>query len=382
MFKEIKILIATGVYPPDIGGPAIYAENLCRELAKMGCQVKVISYGGKEMIEQHKIIIINRHQNILLRYWDYFRQVWRISREVDIVYILDLMSAGLPATLAAKWRNKKVVFRTGGDFLWEKACQKGWTNLPLRKYYDAPKNFREKFLILLCRWILKKIDLIIFSNFLQADIYKKEYGVLEKKITFVPNAMPQIKISSVSAPIENSIVFAGRLVKLKNLERLLKVFNQIKSRKARLLIFGEGPEETNLKYLIRKMRLEGCVKLMGKVSHRELISIINACRFVVIPSLTEISPNIALESISLSKPIVITRETGLPQEIIKELITIDPLSEEDIKNKLEYLLDDNNLSTYTTKLSQLKLVKREWEDVAREHIDIFKNLLNEQNPTY
>ncbi len=40
----MKILICTGIYPPDIGGPAQYADNLKDEFLKQGNAVKILTY--------------------------------------------------------------------------------------------------------------------------------------------------------------------------------------------------------------------------------------------------------------------------------------------------------------------------------------------------
>ncbi len=39
----MRILIATGIYPPDIGGPATYSKLLFDELPKKGMEVEVIA---------------------------------------------------------------------------------------------------------------------------------------------------------------------------------------------------------------------------------------------------------------------------------------------------------------------------------------------------
>ena len=41
----MRILIATGIYPPDIGGPATYSSLLVRELTARGHFVDVVTYG-------------------------------------------------------------------------------------------------------------------------------------------------------------------------------------------------------------------------------------------------------------------------------------------------------------------------------------------------
>jgi len=370
---KIKILIATGIYPPDIGGPATYAYNLSRELKKLGCEVKIITYGKGGADEPADVIFVDKNKNIFSRYFNFFWQANKLAPWADIVYTLDLISAGLPAVVAAKLKNKKVVFRTGGDFLWEKAYRNGWTDVFLSRYYEQKKTAKEKFLMYFCRWLLKKIDLIIFSTKLQADIYEKYYGVFPQKIKILANALPAIKVEADSQ-FKNSVVFAGRLIQFKNLERLIRVFSKIQQSGTELLLFGDGPEEKNLQKIISGLGAQNKIKLMGAVDHKKLMGIIAGCRFFVLPSLTEISPNLALECVGLAKPVVLTKENGLDGEITKHLLTIDPLSEEDIKKKIEYLLNDDNLSAYASRLKELNFLWREWSLVASEHLDIFKKI--------
>ena len=40
-----KILILSGIFPPDIGGPATQLDALSRELVKNGYQVQILTFG-------------------------------------------------------------------------------------------------------------------------------------------------------------------------------------------------------------------------------------------------------------------------------------------------------------------------------------------------
>src|SRR3989344_1308256 len=44
-----NILIATGIFPPDIGGPATYTKILSEELPKLGWEVKVVTYSDEDI---------------------------------------------------------------------------------------------------------------------------------------------------------------------------------------------------------------------------------------------------------------------------------------------------------------------------------------------
>ncbi|MBU1131510.1 glycosyltransferase family 4 protein [Patescibacteria group bacterium] len=370
----MKIILATGIYPPEIGGPATYVQHLSEELTKLGCKIKIVSYG--QAGQQHpQLSIVNKNSSLLIRYFKYFWQVFNLCKWAEAVYILDLMSAGFPAIIAAKIRGKKVVFRTGGDFLWEKAFQNGWTKLPLVQYYEASKNFKEKLLLKFCGWLLKKIDAVVFSTKLQAAIYQKYYQLAEKKIKFIDNALPAINIRNVQDYNQDSIVFAGRLIKLKNLGSLINAFSRSNNNKVKLLIYGEGPEKKNLEHKISNLNLTGQVKLLGNIDHQKLLEAMAGCKFVILPSLTEISPNLVLECLSMGQPIIVTQETGFSDDIKEELITINPQSEADIKEKIDYLLEPNNLADYLSRLKKIKVENRSWQQVAQEHHQIFKSLL-------
>lgn len=374
---KINILIATGVFPPDIGGPATYAKNLRKEFKGMGHKVKVVTYGEKTYKNKSgDIFSINRNQNILTRYFKYFWKIYRLLDWADVFYTLDLVSAGLPSVLVAKLKNKKAIFRTGGDFLWEKSFQEGWTDLPLVEYYKEKKNLKEKFLLNFSRRVLRKFNLVIFSTNLQKDIYKKYYDIEDEKIKLVPNALPVIKIMKGDEQ-KKIILFAGRFIRLKNIERLIIAFSKLKS-DAILHIYGKGPDKKKLKDLIKKMNQSERIMIMDSVFHNELIEKISESLFVILPSITEISPNLAIECISMGKPIILTKYTGIG-ELTANVITIDPLSENDIKEKIEYLSNDYNLRNYADKLKRVDIVKREWKDIAREHISIFNKILNNKN---
>ena len=104
---NMKIVIATGVFPPDIGGPAKYAEHLYEEFLKQGHGVSVLAFGNARRLPSG------------IRHLAYFFKLARLAKGADLVLALDTFSVGFPAFLAAKLFGVKVMVRVGGDFLWE-----------------------------------------------------------------------------------------------------------------------------------------------------------------------------------------------------------------------------------------------------------------------
>ena len=102
----MKILIVTGIYPPEIGGPAEYARNLKEVWVNRGDYVS--------------LKVFSKFKNIPLgiRHIIFFFYIIPSVVTADYIFTLDAFSAGV-VTVAAKLFNKKVIFRTGGDVLWE-----------------------------------------------------------------------------------------------------------------------------------------------------------------------------------------------------------------------------------------------------------------------
>lgn len=382
----MKVLLATSIFPPDIGGPAVYAQNLKQGLAKQGVEVGVCSYQG-----------LNRYPQPL-KFWLYTARLLKKARGCDIIYAFNPTSCGLPALKVAKVLRKKLVVRLGGDFLWERAVEKGRTRKPLREYYGEPKSLGEKLWLAVMRMVLKRVNKIVFTTNLQKEIYQQHFGLKQEKVAVIPNPFPETEIINPQSSIINNqssmtsnqssiinhqlsminyqLLYAGRLLKLKNLDTLIKVFADVLKRTEKpltLKIIGEGPEEERLKIKAERLKLEDRVIFEKPLAHQELLKKIQQSYLCVLPSLTEISPNFALECIKLGKPILLTKETGIYEQFKNDLIFIDPQNPDDLKNKIIALLDENNYQPYLNKISQVK-TDWTWHKAIKTHLSILSAL--------
>lgn len=375
--KNIKILIATGIFPPDIGGPATYCEKLLNELPKHGFDVTLITYADKiPKTEEKNIIRISRDQNIFLRYLKYFWQCYKLTKNVDVVYAHDLISVGIPCAIVRLLRLKlKLIIRLGGDFLWEKAYNNAWTNKPLSQYYLEKKNIREKLYLSIFRFVMLCCDKIIFSTEWQKTIYLKTFKIANNKIIVIQNPLPnknnQSKGSTTVVSKPKTLLYAGRLIKLKNIPILIEAMQKIPD--MHLKIIGDGPEKNNLKNLIDKRNLSGRITVLHAISHDKLAQEIINSYLVVIPSITDISPNLAMEALGAHKPVLLTLECGF-YNVFKDLIFFNPASINDLQEKIIYLNDPVNYETYLKKIKQIDF-KRSWENLIQDHTALFKNLI-------
>ena len=151
----MRFLIATGIYPPEIGGPAYYAKNLADALREKGHTVDIGTFGVLR-----KLPTGIRHVALFLRL------IPKIAR-ADVVIALDTFSAAIPALFAAMLFRKPLIVRTGGDFVWEQYVERTGDLVPLLLFYEKhkPFSFKEKMYLALTRFLLKRAFIVFSSDF-------------------------------------------------------------------------------------------------------------------------------------------------------------------------------------------------------------------------
>lgn len=373
----MKILLATGIFVPEIGGPATYVLNLAKELTKLGHKIQVVTYSDQLFDELDKdldfsVSRVIRRAGVLgkfLNYYHYYKKLKELYTKdnFDILYAFDHFSAGLPASCLAKKIKKPFVIRVGGDFLWEKMVNSGKCNLPLVEYYQQPKSLTEIVYLKIFKYIFKQADKIIFNTAWQKKLYEDIFLLSADTNVVINNVFtkPADFIFSES----KEIIFAGRFIKLKNIENLIRAFSQLKTDKE-LIIIGNGPEKQSLENLSKNYPN---IKIEGQLEPSRLKARVASCYAFVLPSVSELSPNAALEALSLGKFVILTKHNGLAPELQNCFYLIDPLSVADIKRGLEFCLNQDNYRLYLHKIRECDL-SHSLDDLVREHLDLFNSL--------
>src|SRR3989344_8712945 len=208
----MKILIVTGIYPPEIGGPAEYARNLKEVWVNRGDYVS--------------LKVFSKFKNIPLgiRHIIFFFYIIPSVVTADYIFTLDAFSAGV-VTITSKLFGKKVVFRTGGDVLWEQYVERTGDMVLLKDFYKTrlhKLSTKEKLIFSLMKWALQNVSAIVWSTKWQKDIFLQPYGLQKQKHFIVDNYYGP-KDYGGNNKVKNFIA-SGRSHKLKNIDLLTKVF--------------------------------------------------------------------------------------------------------------------------------------------------------------
>ena len=247
-----KILIATGIYPPDIGGPATHVKTLETELPKFSFEVKVITYADDDSL-QDKVIRIRRQQHIILRYFKYFLAVYRMLPWADVVYLQGPVSEGLPASLACLLRGKPYFLKVVGDYAWEQASQRfGVTDL-LDDFQQRRYSWPVELMRLIEKRVARRAEKVITpSAYLKSIV--EGWGV-KNKIEVIYNSVEDLSDNLIRADYKKAlniqgdiIVSIGRLVPWKGFDRLIELMPKLAGiNNFKLVIIGDGPDYHKLK---------------------------------------------------------------------------------------------------------------------------------------
>ncbi len=380
--NKLKILIATGIYPPDLGGPATLLTRLPDALRAREAEVKVITYsdvvpekGGETEKEVYRI---GRRQCSFCRQAKYFWQMWRLSFWSDMIYATDTYSVGYFAYLIKKLTGKKYILRFAGDSAWEAAVAAGWTEDYIvdfqEKKYDSKieklKQRRAK--------ILTSADKIIaVSNFISG--IAKKIGVDAAKIRVIYNAVDFFgQVLKRVKPAEPTLVFAGRLMSWKGVAALLSVVAKLKSRWPDLIfeVLGDGPEENRLKELAFKLGIEENVKFRGRVSEQETHIVFARSTIFVLNTNYEGLPHSVLNAMRAGLP-VITTAVGGNMEVVQneENGILVPYNDERAWfEAITRLLNDENLQARFIANSQKTLENFRWDKLVDETMKAIREL--------
>lgn len=126
MDKELKlnnVLVVTGIFPPDIGGPATYIPRFSDFLMKRGHKVSVITLSDAPILKEdnyeYPILRIFRGTNRIFRMVKTIRQIMLKLKEVDSLFCNGLFIESAVALKLTGFEGKSVA-KVVGDPVWER----------------------------------------------------------------------------------------------------------------------------------------------------------------------------------------------------------------------------------------------------------------------
>jgi glycosyltransferase involved in cell wall biosynthesis len=308
----LRALIVSGIWPPDVGGPASHAPEVADFLRARGHDVEVVTTAdGPPAAEAYPVRWVRRSLPPGVRHVEGIRLVATRARHVDVVYTTGMFGRSSLGSLVAR---TPFVVKLTADPAYERARRWGlWrgslddfqrgaplSTLPLRLARDA--------------------DVRAAAHVVTPSSYLRElaiaWGVPPDRATVLPNPAPQIPEAVGSSRDElrrelgfdgPTLVFAGRLTAQKSLDVGIEA-----ARRAgvALVIAGDGPDRAALERL-------GGARFLGARPREAVLELFRAADASLLSSSWENFPHTVVESLAAGTPVIATR-TGGVGEVVRD----------------------------------------------------------------
>lgn len=384
----MRILIATGIFPPDIGGPATMIGELRSALNKLGHEVKIVTYASNSICDQ-EVYRVNRQASIIFRYLKFFYFLLKFKNWAEVIYVTDIYSVGYFAYILKKFFGKKYIVRFAGDSAWETAVTKGWTkdyiiDFQTKKYsskIEKIKTRRKKILV-------NADNVIVVSNFL-AEVAKL-IGVKANKISVIYNSVEfETKfitdndkiLSQYKKNNEKIIVTACRLTPWKGVDGIIRILPDLikKIGPTNFLVLGDGSEKNNLIKLAENIGVKENVFFLGAVSREKVDSIFKSSDVFILNSNYEGLSHTLLEAMQAELPIVATNIGGNPEVITdnQDGLLVEYNNDNQLLDACFKILSQPALANSFKQKAKEKLKKFDWQSVTYKTNEIIKKVICE-----
>ena len=369
--------MVSGIYPPDIGGPASFIPTLAHYLSQNGVEVIVITLGDVPFYEREcdsswVVLRVGRGLNIVLRQLVTVFLIVRYAIKSDLIFSNTL---DFEAFLASQFTCKRHIVKVVGDLAWERSRVNSLFEGDIEDFQsEVVQSFRLK-LYKLYRSIpvRKATSVIVPSNYLRKLILKwrvnvSSISVIKNTVTSPLDRLKKSKILKFPA----KILVVSRLVPYKGITEIIREVARLKH-DVNLHIIGDGPEREPLQDICSQTGV--ICKFHGDISKQMVYHHMKEATLLIQNSSYEGFPHVVAEAMVNGLPVIASNVGGTSELIRHEFngLLFDRKTPSQIFECTNSLLSDQILYDYIAN-NALKTSKVfcDTEKMCGQYLKLFK----------
>lgn len=374
------------------GGVGTFNYELATELSRQGVEVTVIARGEKQLCRKlMSNLEICTLPSPLLPPKDITFYLINASKIIKLVKrkLPDAIHDASSATGVLPYIDKIapiIVTIHGSPLSKYVRMVRGTINDKLRCIlFDLSHRLPMKLLTALHNPSISKLVFVSKSCLIDTVIHipqEKRYELLSKS-TVIYSGLSLERIAKIVKESVNSnssdIIFVGRLVEYKGVDRLIKAFKYVVRElpHVKLHIVGSGPELSKLIFLSKKLGLERNVLFHGWQNRNNALKLLALSHVLVHPSLYESFGYVLIEAYALGKP-VIAHKAPYSKELVEGIntgLTVNTFNIKKFAETILTLLTDPNLYKQL-KSNAYNAAKKYFsiEACAKKYIEVYKEV--------
>ena len=287
-----NLLIISGIYPPDSGGPAKFAEEFGGWLGSEKIDARILTYSDSvtENIPTAGLSVsrISRKFCLPRRIIIFISRIGAMTNRDQGVLVVGAFIESYVASIIYRF---PYIAKVPGDIVWERARNNGITDLDIENFQDQPLSVKYKILRFLYSRSLKRSAVVIVPSMGLYALCLK-WGVPEAKLRLVYNSVDALAARTKHpTQKEYNLITVCRLVPWKGVDELIIYASK---RKLKLLVVGDGPERASLQALANSMHAD--VVFEGEVTHQRVAELLPLSELFVLNSQYEGLPHALIEA--------------------------------------------------------------------------------------
>ena len=313
----MKVLIVSGIWPPDVGGPASHAPELAAFLRDRGHEVEaVVTADAPPAARPYAVAWVDRSAPRGVRHARCVSLVRRRARGADVVYATSMLGR---ASLGAALARRPLVVKLVADEAYERARRFGLFDGDLDAFQRFEGGARVRALRASRNLALRRVSgLVCPSSYLVA--LAVSWGVPESRVDVLPNPAPSLaglvsrdearRRLGVDGP---TLAFAGRITRQKSLDVALGALARVEG--VELLLAGDGPDLEATRATASRLGLESRVRILGPLDREGVLTLFRAADASLLSSSWENFPHSVVESLAVGTPVVATAVGGVAEVV-------------------------------------------------------------------
>ena len=307
----MKVEIVSGIWPPDVGGPASHAPEVAGWMSERGHRVEVVVTAERRPeARPYPVRFVSRRLPRGIRHARVLALVAARARRAEVVYSTGMF---VRSAAGAALARTPIVLKLTSDPAFERARRAGLVDDDVTAFQRAKGGVRVELLRSARDGAVRHADHVVCPSGFLRDLVVG-WGVPVERVTVLPNPAPRAdRIPSLSSDGPKPFVFAGRLTDQKDLDVALRAVAHVGA--ARLDVIGDGPDRLRLEQLARDLELGARVRFLGALPREQVLAHVQGADAVVLSSRWENFPHGVVEALALGAPVIATRVGGVPEVV-------------------------------------------------------------------
>jgi glycosyltransferase involved in cell wall biosynthesis len=313
----VRVVIVSGIWPPDVGGPASHAPGLADALLAEGHEVEVVTTAEAQPGPRpYPVRWVSRSRRAPLRHLAVVREVARAARGADRVYATTMVRR---AALGAALARRPLVVKLVADEAYERERRSGRFTGTLEEFQEQRGSLRVRALRATRTAALRRARHVVVPSAYLREV-ALGWGLEPGRVTVVPNPAPELSALPPRNEARTALGIhglalgtAGRLTAQKALGDALEALARVPD--VELLVLGDGPERGALERHASRLGISDRVRFLGAGTRDDVFALFRAVDAALLTSAWENLPHTLVEALAAGTPVIATAVGGIPEVV-------------------------------------------------------------------